>query len=83
MNYTRPDISYIVSKLSRYDSNPSDVHWTALLWVLCYVSHIKEYVLRYGHYLIERYSDANWIEDSKESKLTSGYVFTLGRAAVS
>jgi len=33
MNCTRPDISYDVSKLSRYTSNPSDDHWTALLRV--------------------------------------------------
>ena len=29
------------------------------------------------------YIDANWIADSEESKSTSGYVFTLGGAAVS
>ncbi|GKE09289.1 zinc finger, CCHC-type containing protein, partial [Tanacetum coccineum] len=30
-----------------------------------------------------RYSDANWISDIKDSRSTSGYVFTLGGAAVS
>ena len=30
-----------------------------------------------------RYSDANWIFDIKDTKSTSGYVFTLGGAAVS
>ena len=50
MNCTRPDITYVVSKLSRYTSNPSDQHWTALLRVLGYVLHTKEYALRYGQY---------------------------------
>ena len=61
MNCTRPDIAYIVSKLSRYTSTPSDDHWTALLWVLDYVSHTNEYALRYGQYspVLEGYNDAN------------------------
>ncbi|GJT19858.1 retrovirus-related pol polyprotein from transposon TNT 1-94 [Tanacetum coccineum] len=32
--------------------------------------------------VIEGYSDANWISDIKDSRSTSGYVFTLGWAAV-
>ena len=46
MNCIRLDIAYAVSELSRYTSNPSDDHWTALLRVLGYVSHTKEYALR-------------------------------------
>jgi len=41
MNYTRPDIAYDVSKLSRYTSNPSDNHWTALLWVVHYLKNTE------------------------------------------
>ncbi|GKA49096.1 DNA polymerase zeta catalytic subunit-like protein [Tanacetum coccineum] len=33
--------------------------------------------------VIEGYSDANWISDIKDSRSTSGYVFTLGGAAIS
>ncbi|GJU77754.1 putative reverse transcriptase domain-containing protein [Tanacetum coccineum] len=33
--------------------------------------------------VIEGYSDANWISDLKDSRSTSGYVFTLGGAAIS
>lgn len=32
---------------------------------------------------MEGYNDANWISDSKNSKSTSGYVFTLSCVAVS
>ena len=85
MNCTRPDIAYAVSKLSKYTSNPADDHWTALLRVLGYVSHTKEYDLRYRQYppALEGYNDANWIADSEQSKSTSSYIFTLGGAAVS
>ena len=85
MNCTRPDIAYAVSKLSRYTSNPSDDHWTALLRVVRYISKTREYAFKYRKYppVLEGYNDANWIADSEESKSTSGYVFTLRGAAVS
>nr|GEV48109.1 zinc finger, CCHC-type [Tanacetum cinerariifolium] len=35
------------------------------------------------HVVIEGYSDPNWISDIKDSRSTSGYVFTLGGAAIS
>ena len=44
-----------------------------------------DYGLNYTRYLavLEGYSDANWISDTKDTKSTSGYVFTLGGAAIS
>ena len=33
--------------------------------------------------VLEGYSDENWISDMKDSKSTSGYIFTLGGAAIS
>ena len=33
--------------------------------------------------MLEGYSDANWISDMKDTKSTSGYVFTLSGATVS
>ncbi|GJW03444.1 RNA-directed DNA polymerase, eukaryota, partial [Tanacetum coccineum] len=45
----------------------------------------RDYGLHYDRYIavIEGYSDANWISDIKDSRSTSGYVFTLGGAAIS
>ncbi|GJT76306.1 ATP phosphoribosyltransferase 1, chloroplastic [Tanacetum coccineum] len=43
------------------------------------------YGLHYTNYppVLEGYCDANWISNHNEGKSTSGYVFTLGGAAVS
>jgi hypothetical protein len=43
------------------------------------------YGLHYTGYsvVLEGYSDSNWISDADEIKATSGYVFTIGGAAVS
>ena len=85
MNATRPDIAYSVSKLSRYTSNPGKDHWEALVRVLRYLKYTITYGLHYTKYppVLEGYSDANWISDNTETKSTSGYVFTLGGAAIS
>ncbi len=84
-NCTRPDIAYSVNKLSRYTSNPSDDHWKALMRVLRYLRYTMDYGLHYTRYpaVLEGYSDANWISDTKDTKSTSGYVFTIGGSAVS
>ena len=82
---TRPDISFAVSKLSRFVSKPGDVHWKALERVLRYLKGTANYGIHYtGHpKVLEGYSDSNWISDADEIKATSRYVFTHGGGAVS
>ena len=82
---TRPDISFAVSKLSRFSSNPGDDHWKALERVLRFLRGTTAFGIHYTGYpsVLEGYSDSNWISDADEIKATSGYVFTLGGGAVS
>ena len=85
MSCTRPDIAYAVNKPSRYTSNPGAMHWQGIMRVLKYLRFTRDYGLHYTRYpaVLEGYSDANWISNVKDSKSHSGYVFTLGGAAVS
>ena len=85
MSCTRPDIAFTVSKLSRFTSNPRTDHWKAIVRVLRYLRYTRNYGLHYtiDPAILEGYSDASWISDTQYSKATSGYVFTLGGAAVS
>jgi len=82
---TRPDISFAVSKLSRFVSNPRDIHWHALERVMRYLKGTVSYGIHYTGYpkVLEGYCDANWISDVDVIKATSGYVFMLGGGAVS
>jgi hypothetical protein len=82
---TRPDISFVTSKSSRFTSNPGNAHWCALERVMRYLRGITTYGLYYTGYpdVLEGYSDANWISDVDEIKATSEYIFTIGGAAVS
>ena len=84
-NCTRPDIAYVVGRLSRYTHNPSIEHWDAISRLLRYLKGTFDYGLSYCGYpaILEGYCDANWISDTDEVKPTSGYVFTLAGGAVS
>ena len=58
---TRPDISFAVSKLSRYMSNPGDDHWHALKRVLRYLKGTMSFEIHYSRHpaVLEGYSDSN------------------------
>ena len=81
---TRPDISFAISKLSRFSSNPGSVHWRGIDRVMRYLKGTVSYAIHYLGYLgvLEGYSDSNWISEPHELRATSGYIFTLGCGAV-
>lgn len=56
-----------------------------MIGVLRYLRYTSNVGLHYTRYpaVLEGCSDANWISDTKDSKSTSGYVFTIGGAIVS
>ena len=82
---TRPDISFAVSKLSRFVSNLGDHHWRALERVLRYLKGNMSYGIHYTEHtkVLEGFYDANWIFDADELYATSGYVFLLRGGVVS
>ena len=49
-NCTRPDIAYVVSRLSRYTHNPSIEHWDAISRLLRYLKGTFDYGLSYCGY---------------------------------
>jgi len=81
MTCTRPDISWIVSKLSQYMSDPREKHMTAVKHVYRYLKGTKDLELCYKKYDIKLelmgYSDADWANDPKDGKSTTGYCFSL------
>jgi len=63
---TRPDISYAVAALSRYNSRPFARHLTAAQRVLRYLKVTKDYRLRYnaaGPNTLIGYTDSEWASD--------------------
>nr|GEX78372.1 zinc finger, CCHC-type [Tanacetum cinerariifolium] len=72
----RPDIAFVVEKLSRYTSNPETQHWQAIQRVLEYLKKTIDYRLVYSGYLsvLKGYTDASWISNTEDNSSTSGWV---------
>lgn len=81
---TRPDVLFVVNRLSQYLPNPSETHWQAAVKVLDYLVSTKDLKLRLGGRLkVSRYSDSNWAEDRDDFRSTLGYTYRLGKGAIS
>ncbi|GJW93558.1 zinc finger, CCHC-type containing protein [Tanacetum coccineum] len=85
MTCTRPDIAFDVGKLSRYTSNHGTQHWQAIQRVLKYLKKTMNYRLIYTGYtsVLEGYTYASWISNTKDNSSTSGWVFLLYGGAIS
>ncbi|XP_040947329.1 secreted RxLR effector protein 161-like [Gossypium hirsutum] len=85
MSYTRPDIAFTVSSLSRFTSNRGENHWKAIVRVMRYLRYTWDYRFHDSreHAVLEGFPGASWISDIQDTKGTSGYVFTLGGGVMS
>jgi hypothetical protein len=82
---TRPDLAFAVSVISRFSSNPTNAHWSAVKRVFRYIASTLDMGLVFRGELqpLEGYTDSDWAGDQDTRRSTSGYVFNLGSAAVS
>jgi hypothetical protein len=86
---TRPDISYAVGVLARFNSNPGPIHWKAVKHVFRYLKGTLDHKLTYGptpgdpHGPFVTYSDADHGGNSDNGKSTGRYLVKLGTGAVS
>ncbi|GKD72931.1 hypothetical protein Tco_1331213 [Tanacetum coccineum] len=85
MTSTRLDTAYAFGRLSRFSSNPSRHHWHVITRVFKYLKDTMSHCLSHVGYpsFLEGYSDASWINHVEDLSATSGWVFLLGRGAVS
>ena len=48
MNFSRPDIAYVVCRLSRYTHNPNNDRWNALAGLMKYLRGTMNYCILYS-----------------------------------
>ena len=82
---TRPDISWIVSKLSQFTDNPGITHLQAFKRLLRYLkgTQFRRLVFTTNAGELVGYSDADWAGDLDDRRSTTGYIFTLGKVPIS
>jgi Reverse transcriptase (RNA-dependent DNA polymerase) len=84
--HTRPDISYVVSVVSRYMHDPRVSHQEVVYQILRYLKGCPGKSVLFskkGHRRIEVYTDADWAGCLDDRKSTSGYCAFVGGNLVS
>ena len=76
---TWPNLSYAISTLSKFASNPGRTHWNALTHVLHYIKGTIEYMITYGRdnkdiWLIG-YVDTDYSSNLDNRRSCSGHIF--------
>src|SRR5882724_10961709 len=89
----QPDIGYITQYLSQSNKNPSERDWLAAKRVLRYLKGTKDTGIVYrreatmegsnfGHMTPWAFCDANYAEDPRDRRSTSGFVFMLANGPI-
>ena len=86
MTITRPDLSYAVGLVSQFMQAPRKPHLDAARRILRYVKSTLQYGLFYEAgcpIQVHGYTDADWARSISDRRSTSGFMFSLGSAAIS
>ncbi|UYV78679.1 hypothetical protein LAZ67_16002366, partial [Cordylochernes scorpioides] len=84
-NSSRPDMTFAVTKLAQFCSNPGERHWQAAKHILRYLQATKNVSLIYkrGSDDILAFSDSDWANDIDDRRSTSGSAVTINGCLVS
>ena len=79
---TRPDLSFVVSKLSQYFTEPTEEQWTTVKHVMRYLKGTSEKEMCFTKSPNEKlqlhpYSDADWAADTTDRRSTTRYCVSL------
>jgi hypothetical protein len=80
---TRPDISYAVTTVSCFSSNPGPAHWDAVRRIYCYLLGTKDLKLTFGgvEKVLTGYADTDG-SMAEDRRAVSGYAFLVDGGAV-
>ena len=83
---TRPDVHFAVTRLSRYNANPTQDHLNAVDHIFRYLNGSRSKTIRYNgksNSGLIGYTDADWGADLDDRHSTSGFIFFMADGPVS
>ncbi|KAF5460890.1 hypothetical protein F2P56_020726 [Juglans regia] len=86
LSLTRPDISFVVNKLSQFMHKPTTTHWTAAKRLLRYLKHTifhRIHIRKNSLSTLTTYTDAYWAGNFDDRTSTSAYISFLGTNPIS
>ena len=86
LSLTRPDISFVVNKLSQFMHKPTATHWTATKRLLRYLKHTIFHGIQLkksADSCLSTYSDVDWDGNIDDRTSTSAYITFLGSNPIS
>ncbi|CAN0870173.1 Retrovirus-related Pol polyprotein from transposon TNT 1-94 [Linum grandiflorum] len=76
LSHTRPDITYAVSIVSQFMSDPTEEHMAAVIYIIRYLKKTPGLGLmfkRNNSRIVELYTDASWASEVTSRRSTTGY----------
>ncbi|XP_051127611.1 secreted RxLR effector protein 161-like [Andrographis paniculata] len=86
LTYTRPDIAFAISVVSRYMNDPRKNHFAAAKRILRYLQETRKLGVLYGKENdcnLVGYVDSDWAGSIDDRKSTTGYIFCRGKSPIS
>ena len=82
---SRLDLSYAVSSVDRYMTNPGKEHWKAVQWIFRYLCGFTDVCLHFGKTRdgVVGYVDSDFASDFDKRRSLTRYVFIVGGCAIS
>jgi hypothetical protein len=82
---SRPNLSYAMSLVSRYMTNPGKEHWNVVKWIFRYLRGTSNAYLQFGRTRngLVGYVDSDFAVDLDRRRSLTCYVFTVGGYAIS
>ena len=86
LSFTRPDLAFVVHKVSKYMQNPIEPHWATVKRILRYLKNTISHALLIQPIIdlkLHTFSDADWASDRDDRRSIGAYCVYLGNNLIS